>query len=391
MRRELLIGAGPGEWRAAWVEDGGAVELHVERGDTQPPGSIFLGRVVRLLPGLDAALVDIGGERPGFLPLREAEPRLDEGARVVVQLRREAQQGKGALLSKRIVPPAAAPGDVPKLLANAARLEPVAQLLPPRGFAGALALRLPAAPDEVVADDPAIVRELRDAFPAATVTHRGEEDWPIDLGGLFEAALSPSLALSGGGSMHIAETRAGVLIDVDTGTPDAGSAERAALAVNLAAAEAVARQLRLRQLAGGVVVDFVGLEGRGRREKVRQAIAAALVGDPAEPRVLGWTRLGHLELVRPRRGRPLGEAMLGPEASRKSAAALAFEALRALQREARAHPAANWRLSVNPGVEAALRGVAAEGLRSLEERLGRRIAIAGKAENDARPFDIAPV
>src|SRR5437763_364842 len=84
---------------------------------------------------------------------------------------------------------------------------------------------------EVVADDPAIVRELRDAFPAAAVAHRRAEDWPIDLDALFEMALSPSLVLSGGGIIHIAEARAAMLIDVDTGTPEAGSAERAALTV----------------------------------------------------------------------------------------------------------------------------------------------------------------
>src|SRR4051812_29110617 len=105
LRRELLISAGPGEWRAAWVEDGAAVELYVERGDSPPPGSIFVGRVVRLLPGLDATLVDIGVDRPGFLPLRQGETRPGEGARVTVQLRREAQQDKGALLSTRIARP----------------------------------------------------------------------------------------------------------------------------------------------------------------------------------------------------------------------------------------------------------------------------------------------
>ena len=59
MTGELLIAAGPGEWRAAWVEAGAAVELYVERGDTRPPGSIHLGRAVRLVPGLEALLVDL--------------------------------------------------------------------------------------------------------------------------------------------------------------------------------------------------------------------------------------------------------------------------------------------------------------------------------------------
>jgi Ribonuclease G/E len=219
------------------------------------------------------------------------------------------------------------------------------------------------------------------------VVHRRAEEWPLDLDAAFEAALAPSVALPGGGSVHIEDTSAAVLIDVDTGSPETGSAERTAMAVNLAAATAIARQLRLRQLGGGILVDFAALEGRGPRERVRQAMTAALAGDPAQPQVLGWSRLGHLEIVRPRRLRPLADAMLEPQAARKSAVALAFEALRALAREARVRPAANWRLAVAPAVEAALRGPAAAGLRSLEERLGRKITISTEAGRDA-PFDI---
>jgi ribonuclease G len=124
---------------------------------------------------------------------------------------------------------------------------------------------------------------------------------------------------------------------------------------------------------------------------VRQALATALAPDPAEPQILGWTRLGHLEVVRPRRGRPLSDAMLEPGSARETAVALAFEALRALQREARARPAASWRMTVTPAIAAALRGTAARGLKSLEERLGRHIAITTKSEDDTGDFEIAPV
>src|SRR6516164_684223 len=99
LQRELLIAAGAGEWRAALLEAGIPVELYVERGDRSEAGSIYLGRVRRLLPALGAALVDIGAERPGFLPQSEVVPRgkrLHEGERVVVQIRREAQGGKAA-------------------------------------------------------------------------------------------------------------------------------------------------------------------------------------------------------------------------------------------------------------------------------------------------------
>src|SRR5436309_11715502 len=391
MTGTLLIAAGPGEWRAAWVEVGAAVELYIERGDTPPAGSVHLGRVVRRTPGLDAVFVDIGADRPGFLPVGDArkELRLDEGARVVVQVRREAQQGKGARLSARINLKAGGP-DLQQLVAEAARYEPPWQLDPPAGFAAALALRLPTAPEQVITDDAGVIPELRRAFPDAVVAHRSAEDWPIDLDAEFAAALAPSLGLPAGGTIQIAETAAAVLIDVDTGTPDEGSAERGALAANLAAAQAIARQLRLRQLAGGTIVAFVVLEGRGAREKVRQALAAALAGDPAAPQVLGWTRLGHLEIVRPRHGRPLSEAMLEPQSFGKSSLALAFEALRLGQREARANPAADWLLGVSPAIEVALRGAAGEALPALDAGPAREIATTVEPTLDPAPFELRP-
>src|SRR3954452_23651375 len=96
----------------------------------------------------------------------------------------------------------------------------------------------------------------------------------------------------------------------------------------------------------------------------------------ARPHPLGCTRLGHLEIVRPRRFRSLSETMLGPSGRHKSPATLAFEALRRLAAEARANPAASWRLMVVPSVELALRGPAAAALAALENRLGRRVAVA---------------
>jgi Ribonuclease G/E len=380
---ELLIAAGPGEWRAAWVEHGEAVELYVERGDTKPAGSIHLGRVVRLVSGLEALLVDIGDERPALLPLRHApDVKREEGARALVQIRREAWADKAPLLTAAIT-------GHPGIAERASRLDPPSQLFPAPGFAAALGLRLPAEPARIVADEIAIVPELRAAFPGVEVGQPSGRDGSPDLDTAFETALAPTLPLRGGGRVHFEASRATTLIDVDTGIPEAGSAERAALAVNRAAAALIARQLRLRNLSGPIVVDFVGLDRRGARERVRQAMAAALAGDPAKPEVLGWTRLGHLEIVRPRRARSLADALLqtqaeGPPA--KNAVTLAYEALRRLQREARADPAANWRLDVTAPVEAALRGSAAAVLQALETRLGRRIAIAAKPGGEA--FDI---
>ena len=252
---ELFVAAGPGEWRAAWVEDGEAVELYVERGDTKLAGSRHLGRVVRLVPALDAALVDIGDERPGFLPLRDLPDgvKAQEGARLIVEVRREAWQDKAPRLTAKIADP-------PTL---ATELDPPAQLFPAPGLAAALALRPPRVPDRVTTDDAAILVSLRGAFPDAAISHHAASDWPVDLDALFEAAVSPSLALTRGGTVHIEETRAATVIDVDTGTPATGSAARVALAANRAAARLIARELRLRNIGGAVVIDFVGLDRRG--------------------------------------------------------------------------------------------------------------------------------
>jgi Rne/Rng family ribonuclease len=458
MLGELLIAAGPGEWRAALLEDGIPVELFVERGDRSEAGSIHLGRVHRLLPALGAMLVDIGADRPAFLPQNEVFPRgrrLDEGERVIVQIRREAQGGKAASVTTMVVlrgklvelrsggrgtvggetlssderarlraavdgwteEPSlqssvgikllgSAPVDtliaaITELLRRradicqrASEFQPPMRLDPRATFAAALSSALPASPMRIFTDDPASIPELREAFPGVVAQHRSEPAVPIELDDTFDRALSRTFALDGGGWVNIEATRAGVMIDVDSGTPETGSPERAGLAVNLTAASAIARELRLRSIGGGIVIDFVGLDHRGLRERVRQALTEELAPDPACPQILGWTRLGHLELVRPRRRRPLSETLLEPRSGGplvKTAITVAHEALRTLRREARAQPGRSWRLTIAPDVAAAFSGGAAAALRALEDRFGRKIAIEADPSTDRERFQITPI
>jgi ribonuclease G len=476
MQSQLLIAVGPGEWRAALLEAGISVELFVERGDRSEAGSIHLGRVVRLLPALRAALVELGDKRPAFLPMRETVPRgrqLYEGERVVVQIRREAQGGKAARVTmaaalrglhielivgraglegetlsseereqllavlETLTHPGLWPGSPLSRIAGegaerskagegaaglrlkeaqslgavivetrnlvqrwrdildrAARLDPPARLDPAASFAAVLARALPDPPSHIFVDDPAAIPEIRAAFPTIAVKHLPETEWPVDLDAAFAEALSETVALPGVGSVHFEATRAGVLIDVDSGTSEAGTPERTGLATNLAAAATIARQIRLRSLGGGIVVDFVGLDSRALREKVRAALTEALAADPASPQILGWTRLGHLELVRPRRACPLAEALLEPHpggAHTKTPVTVAYEALRALRRATRSQPGRQWRLIVAPGVAGALAGSAALAAQDTERRFARKIVIDADPGYDRERFQIGPL
>ncbi len=276
---------------------------------------------------------------------------------------------------------------------QAARLDPPARLHPAANFAAALAGTLLGV-ERILVDEHGAIPEIRTAFPDAAVVHAPESQWPVDLDALFDEALPPTIALAGGGAVHIEAARAATLIDVDSGTPEAGSPERTALATNIAAAAVIARQLRLRQLGGAIVVDFVGLDDRGARERVRTALARAFAADLARPEILGWTRLGHLEIVRPRRLCPLTEMLLeapSGELPVRTAVTVAHEALRRLSREERAQPGRRWRLTVAPDVDAALAGAAACALRAFEQQSGRKIAIAADPGLARGQFQIAPV
>jgi Ribonuclease G/E len=113
-----------------------------------------------------------------------------------------------------------------------------------------------------------------------------------------------------------------------------------------------------------------------------------------EPQILGWTRIGHLELVRRRRTRPLADALLEPAPDGpliKTAVTVALEALRLLRRAARAQPGRTWRLTVRADVAAALACEVARALRDLEQRFGRPIAIAEDANLGRGQFLIAPL
>lgn len=126
-----------------------------------------------------------------------------------------------------------------------------------------------------------------------------------DVWGAIETLKTPRVSLGKAGWMAVEPTSALTAIDVNTG---ANTNQGAGLAVNLAAAEAIPRQLRLRGLGGQIVVDFAPM-GKKDRRTIEVAVKKALRADGIETSVAGWTPLGHLELNRKRERRPLAQLL----------------------------------------------------------------------------------
>jgi Ribonuclease G/E len=399
----LFVTVQPGELRVARIEDGRLVELAIQR-DDRPSllGDIYLGRVTAIDRSLDAAFVDIGRDRPGFLPLSEA-PRgsLSEGATATLKVVREPSADKGARLTARIHEPP------PDLAALAAGAKPPAVLV--RGDDPlARLLAAEALPDEIRVDEAATcaglrarLAEARPDLAAALVHDPGPEplfERPLlDEGSVedaIEALLAPRVALPSGGALFIEPTRGLTAIDVDSGGHQASDGPDAlALAVDLEAAEEIPRQLRLRALSGLIVVDFLELRAPARRQRLLARLRAALADDPEPWRLGALSRSGLLEMSR-RRSRPaLHEILTRPGGldgggRTKSAATLAYEALRAARRRATAEPAARLILRAPPRVIAALEGPVAPARAALEARLGRPLGLETIAAALAGDYEI---
>jgi ribonuclease E/ribonuclease G len=124
-----------------------------------------------------------------------------------------------------------------------------------------------------------------------------------DLDSEIDTLVGPRVPLSAGGSLVIERTEALTVVDVNAG--ERGNA----LDVNLEAAREIARQLRLRNVGGIVVVDFVNMKGRGEAERLLNALSAAVADDPAQTQVYGLSKLGLVEMTRARRGTALTDLL----------------------------------------------------------------------------------
>lgn len=161
-------------------------------------------------------------------------------------------------------------------------------------------------------------RALAESLPAfaARVAYRPVRAWEVDPSGIWEqvqAALEPQVALDSGGSLLFEPGRTLTAVDVDSGEFGGRRtqlrSEHALLTINLEAAAEIARQIRLRNLGGLIVVDFIDMAQPAARSRVVKALHAALARDPMPCRIGSISRFGLLEMTRRRRGRSLVELL----------------------------------------------------------------------------------
>jgi ribonuclease G len=376
----LICHVMPNAFLMALVAAGRLVELQIARRDKPSRvDSLFLGRLERVMPELDAAFVDIGVGRSAFL---RAEDRagIDDwpppGAPLLVQVRHDAEGEKGPRLSMNvavtgrylvyhpvgsgvgfsrriegesererlrghveglleggIVLRTAAAGAGPDVLrADAQQVMERWERLRKQAFDARppadLSARVPgerdplaralrdhgASLEEVILDDRGMARALQDEMDR--LGERIRVRWhngPMpafdidDVEGQIDTALAARIVLESGVELLFEPGETLIAVDVDSGGAAGrqGRAPRRPVEVNLEAAPAIAQQLRLRNLAGAVVIDFVTMRSTYDRDKVQAALAEALADDPVPTQLYGFTRLGHFELTRARRGATL--------------------------------------------------------------------------------------
>lgn len=416
MVEELLINVSDFETRVALLRDGAAEELHLARADSYSlTGNVYLGRVVRIMPGMQAAFVDVGLERPGFLhasdiensrlesvassattqaePTTDSAPKhrdiralLQDGQEVLVQVVKDPIASKGARLTTQLaiasrylvympfsdhigisqrIEDLAERDRLRELIEQASKALDVQAGFIARTAADAVSdavistdLRVlsriwrrvsekragAACPSCVYQEIPLHVRVVRDLVgPAvgkilidhqptfARVQRFVNEFLPealdrlqlyADLKPLFEsygvdqqvqAALHKRVDLKCGGYLIIEQTEAMVTIDVNTGGFVGNqSLEATVFRANLEAAAAIPRQLRLRNLGGIVVVDFIDMVDESHQRQVLECLESAAASDPARMRMEGFSSLGLVQISRKRTRESLQQQLCEP-------------------------------------------------------------------------------
>jgi ribonuclease G len=482
MSNEILINVTPQETRVAVLEQGVVQELHMERVSARGlVGNIYVGRVARVLPGMQSAFIEIGLERAAFLHIADIwehrqnghdtkpiERILHEGQSLLVQVIKDPIGTKGARLSTQVslagrllvyLPQDSHIGISQRIEDEAEResLRGRLQQLLPEGLTGGFIIRTMAetateremqndieyltrlwadltaksgalpVPSPIYQDLSLAQRVLRDMVTEETArilvdsreTHQKMQDFArqytqaivdriahysggerplFDLHGVedeIEKALARRVDLKSGGYLIMDQTEAMTTIDVNTGGFVGGrSFDDTIFKTNLEAAQVIARQLRLRNLGGIIIIDFIDMENADHRAAVLAEFSKALDRDRTRLTVNGFTQLGLVEMTRKRTRESLAHVLCEPCATCtgrgeiKTAQTVCYEILREVVRESRQFNAREFRILASQSVIDLFLDEESQSLAQLGDFIGKPISLQVETLYTQEQYDV---
>ena len=488
MQQDILINWSPQETRVAIVEHGAVQELHVERTlERGLVGNVYLGKVSRVLPGMQSAFIDIGLERAAFLHVADVwnppvdgetisaaranqsqtpiERQVFEGQSLMVQVIKDPIGSKGARLSTQIsiagrllvfLPQDDHIGVSQKIpLAQREELRNRMQsLCGSQGGGFILRTNAEDASDSELAEDIAYLRKawarIKEAsitLPAQSLLHQdlnllqrvlrdlvgeGTQTIRVDSREQFEAlqafgaefmpmaaqklqhykgerpifdlysvdeeiakALGRRVDLKSGGYLIVDQTEALTTVDVNTGGyVGARNFDDTIFKTNLEAAQAIARQLRLRNLGGIIIADFIDMGREDHKEEVLAEFKKQLQRDRVKTMAGGFSQLGLVEMTRKRTRESLAHMLCEPCAACagkgivKTARSVAYDIFREILREARQFHPREFRIVASPQVIELFLDEESQHLAGLSEFIGKPVSLQSETAMGQEQFDI---
>jgi ribonuclease G len=482
MSAEILVNLTPMEARVAVVESGLAQDIHIERQASRGiVGNIYAGRVLRVMPGMQAAFVDIGIERSGFIHLNDVlghgaaageriADHLRENQIIIVQVVKDPLGSKGARLTAELsvstrylvylpqsehvgvsqrIEDSAERARLQQLLATAVDVESMSaeggfilrtaaegageaeigadlRFLKRLWAVVARRAELADSPSLLYEDLPLQLRTVRDlARPgigrilidsqesfrelqefclkympevAGLVEHYDGERPIFDLHGIeddVQRALARVVPLKSGGHLVIDQTEAMTTIDVNTGSfVGRRNPDETLFKTNLEAAAALARQLRLRNLGGIIIIDFIDMRDPEHRRQVHRALERAMARDPVRNKITGVSELGLIEMTRKRNRESLEQLLCegcpscGGRGVLKSAETVSYEIFREILREARTYETGDLLVLASRAVVDRLLDEESANVGELESFVRRTISFRAEPDYGQEQFDI---
>lgn len=484
MTEDILINVTPFETRVALVARGAVQELHMERSTQRGQvGNIYLGKVVRVLPGMQSAFVEIGLERAAFIhiadlrenrseralstPQTPIEKLIFEGQSLMVQVIKDPLGTKGARLSTQIsiagrmlvylphephigisqkigsesdrqalrerlqtlILPEEKGGFIvrtqaegatneeleadlaylKKLWANVqqgARTLPAGSLLHQDLTLAQRVLRDMVTPltNQILIDSRSVCTELKawaDVYTPSVserIKHYSAERTLFDTANIEEEiirALSRRVDLKSGGYLMIDQTEALTTVDVNTGGFVGGrNFDDTIFKTNLEAAQAIARQLRLRNLGGIIILDFIDMDDVAHRDAVLAELHKALSFDRTRMTVNGFSQLGLVEMTRKRTRDSLAHQLCEPCPTCQSRGhirtnkSICYDILREILREAKQFNPREFRILASQGVIDLFLEEESQHLAMLGDFIGKKISLEVAMDYTQEQYDI---